>query len=159
MLFPLIPKAAGAPILRAMFLSEALAEALNSPEGEDLEWEERLGKLQADLETFVIEPSITPKYLFLLFPGQDATWEIRSARDAPSIRVLGLFAECDLFIATNFAKREDLGGWQSRQWKTVKRAAKAAWRRLFPSYAPLITVDVRLVCSGATNDIFYKQRA
>ena len=111
MLFPVVPKAAGAPIRRAMFVAEDLWNELNSPEG-DPEWDERIGKLRADLEVFVVEPSIAPKYLFLLYPSVDAVWEIRSARDDPSLRVLGLFPMPDAFVSTEYARRDLLGGWE-----------------------------------------------
>lgn len=157
MLFPLIPKAAGATIRRAMFVAEELWKELNSPEG-DAEWEERIGKLRADLEIFVVETSIAPKYLFLLYPAADAVWEIRSARDDPSLRVLGLFPLTDVLISTNCARRDTLEGWQSREWKTVKRLARAVWRKLFDPYQPVVTADVKKVCSGATDEIFYRER-
>ncbi len=157
MIFPLIPQAAGATIRRAMFIAESLWNELNSPEG-DPEWEERIGKLRADLEVFVVEASITPKYLFLLYPAADAVWEIRSARDDPSLRVLGLFPIRDTLVSTDYERRERLGGWQSREWKTIKRRARAMWRKLFPTYNPIVATDVRRVCSGATNEIFYKER-
>jgi hypothetical protein len=158
MLFPLAPQAAGATIRRAMFVAEKLWSELNSPEG-DSEWEERIGRLRADLEIFVTEATITPEYLFLLYPSSDAVWEIRSARDKPSLRVLGLFPETDVFVSTHHARREDLGGWQSREWKIVKRVARAVWRQLFPSYNPKLTSKANEVCSGVTNEIFYKDRS
>ena len=158
MLFPLAPKAAGATARRAMFLAERLWDELNSPEGDE-EWEERIGRLRADLEIFITEPVIAPHYLFLLYPSKDAVWEIRSVRDKPSLRVLGLFPETDLFISTNHARREDLGVWQSQQWKEVKRTARAVWRQLFAAYDPKVTVSVNEVCSGATNEVFYKERS
>jgi hypothetical protein len=130
---------------------------LTSPEG-DAQWDERVAKLQSDLEIFVTEKEITPKYLFLLYPAQDAVWEIRSVRNRPSLRVLGRFPIQDVLIVTNFARREDLGGWQSRAWKAVKRKALAVWRALFPTYPAIQTTDVRQVCSGASDEIFYKER-
>lgn len=158
MLFAIIPKARGATIRRAMFVGEELWNEINSPEGDE-EWEERIGKLRADLEVFVTERTITPKYLFLLYPAADAVWEIRSTKDDPSLRVLGLFALKDVFVSTNYARREDLKGWQDRTWKDVKRLAATVWRRLFFSYRPQITAKVKEVCSGASDDIFYKERA
>src|SRR5262245_14247707 len=115
-LFPLFPKAAGATPRRAIFLTEELWQLLNT-EHDDPEMEDRLGDLLADLEFFVENGRVHPKYLFLLYPARDGVWEIRSAIPSPSIRVLGLFAGRDVFIATNFALRETLGGWQSREWK------------------------------------------
>lgn len=158
MLWPLRPQAAGATIRRALFVGERLWNELHSPEG-DPEWEDRVGRLRADLEIFVTEPSIAPQYLFLLYPAADAVWEIRSIHDQPSLRVLGLFPMLDVFISTNHARREELGGWQSRAWKEVKRTARAVWRQLFPSYNPKVTTAVNEVCSGATNDVFYNHRS
>ena len=158
MLYPLIPKAPGAQIRRALFVEEALWKELNSPEGDD-EWDERIARLTADLEVFVTEATITAKYLFLLYPARDCVWEIRSVQHRPSVRVMGLFPSKDVFVSTNFALREALEGWQSRAWKEVKRMARAMWRRLFPSYVPLETIKVSEVCSGAANEIFYKDRS
>jgi hypothetical protein len=157
MLYALLPKAPGATIRRAMFIEESLWADLSSPEG-DAEWEDRVGRLRADLEVFVTEEVITPKYLFLLYRATEAVWEIRSVRDNPSLRVLGLFPEMDVYVCTNMARREDLGRWQSREWREVKRAAAAAWRRLFGTYRPVVTTDVHGVCSGASNETFYKER-
>lgn len=155
MLHHILPRARGATVRRALFVTEGLHEVLTSPEG-DLEWEERIAKLQADVEVFVQARTITPKYLFLLYPAADAVWEIRSTTDQPSIRVLGLFADTDVFIATNFALRETLGGWQSRDWKTVKRVARAEWRKLFNTYEPLKGTDVHKFVTGAASGKFFK---
>ena len=78
-LFPLFPKAAGATPRRAMFLTEELWQLLNTNH-DDPDMEDRLGDLQADLEFFVENGRIHPKYLFLLYPARDAVWEIRSVR-------------------------------------------------------------------------------
>jgi hypothetical protein len=156
MLFPLLPRAPGSPVRRALFVAEDLWSILTSDIG-DPEWERRVGQLQADLEVFVEGRVIDPKYLFLLYPCAKGVWEIRSVRDQPSIRVLGLFAKRDVFIATNAALREDLGGWQSREWKEVKRRAQAQWRWLFPSYQPVVSSHVQDVATGALNGRYFKE--
>jgi hypothetical protein len=140
-----------------MFLSSELWELLNAPY-EDEEMEDRIGDLQADLEFFVESPSIDPKYLFLLYPARDAVWEIRSIRPTPSIRVLGLFAARDVFIATNHAMRDDLGGWQSREWKQVKRTAVRCWAQLFHPYKPLAGTDASKLVTGAIDGRYFKER-
>jgi hypothetical protein len=155
MLHPILPRAPGATTRRALLVTEQLYAVLTSPEG-DLEWDRRVAELQADLEVFVEARTIDPKYLFLLYPLRDAVWEIRSVRDAPSIRVLGLFAAKDIFIATNHALREELGGWDSREWKTVKRSARAAWLRLFPSYDPQGGSDANHLVTGALDGEYFK---
>ena len=156
MLYPLTPRALGTSPIRAMFVSESLWHVLNSPVGDD-EWEKRVGELQADLERFVDGQPITPKYLFLLYPSGEGVWEIRSVQNEPSIRVLGLFSKKDVFIATNHALRADLGGWQSREWKMVKREARRIWTWLFHTYLPVITTDVNNVVNGAIDAKYFKE--
>jgi hypothetical protein len=128
---------------------------LESPDG-DSDWERRVGELRADLEVFVTSEVINHKYLYMLFPPTDCVWEIRSVGTDPSIRVLGLFAVRDVYIAADVALREDLGGWQSRGWKQVKRNARAVWRMLFPSYNPIYTVDINDVVTGAISGRYFK---
>jgi hypothetical protein len=108
-LFPLIPRAPGSTARRAMYVSEDIMSLLATTHA-DPEMEDRMGILQADLELFAEGQAIDPKYLFRLYPAVDCVWEIRSVRPEPSIRVLGLFADQDVFIATNVALRENLGG-------------------------------------------------
>lgn len=155
MLFPIEPKARGTSARRALFVSEELWNVLSSPEGSP-DWEQRMGELRADLEVFAAGYVIDPKYLFLLYPATKGIWEIRSTRESPSIRVLGGFAGHDTFIATNFALRIDLGGWQSREWKEVKRTAQAKWRTLFHTYQPMKGTDLTKFVSGALNGKYFK---
>jgi hypothetical protein len=49
--------------------------------------------------------------------------------------VLGLFADCDLFVALTTSGHENLITGQD--WRNEREACKAAWRRLFPTYQPL----------------------
>jgi hypothetical protein len=155
LLFPILPTAPGATVRRAMFATREVRDLLQSPEG-DSEWEQRVASLQADLERFVVDRTIDPKYLFLLSPRRDAAWEIRSVRPSPSIRVLGHFAHKDIFVATTFAKREDLNGWQSEEWKAIKRRSAAIWRRLFQQYQPRKETRVQDLVSGALNGRYFK---
>lgn len=155
MLFPLVPRRSSASAKRALFVHERLWQLLQSPEGDD-EWERRVAELQADLEVFADGTNIGPKYLFHLYPPRDALWEIRSTRDEPTIRVLGFFADKDVFIATNHALREELGGWESREWKRVKREAGARWRHVFYTHQPLKGTDIHQKISGALDGKYFK---
>jgi hypothetical protein len=155
MLFPVLPAAPGATARRAMFVTEQLWGFLTSPEGTE-EWERRVAELQADLEYFVEGRAIDPKYLFLLYHVREAVWEIRSVREQPSIRVLGRFAEKNTFIATNYALREDLGGWESRAWRDVKVLARARWTNLFQQYQPIQGSNIHDMASGALNGKYFK---
>jgi hypothetical protein len=155
-LFTLIPRAAGSAPRRAMYVSEEIMSLLATTHA-DPEMEERMGILQADLELFADGQPIDPKYLFRLYPAADSVWEIRSVRPEPSIRVLGLFAAKNVFIATNLALRENLGGWQSREWKDVKRKARARWNQLFHTYPPMTTGNIHDLVTGAVNGKYFKK--
>lgn len=155
MLHAVLPTSPADAALRALLVGERLWEFLQSDEG-DAEWEERVGKLRADLEQFVTAAEITPKYLFLLYHPREGVWEIRSTANEPTIRVLGLFADKDVLIAGDVALREDLEGWQSRRWREVKRNARVVWRQLFDPYRPIITIDVNEVVSGAISGQYFK---
>jgi len=157
MLYVLRPSAPGTASRRAMLLTQGLWDVLNSPEGDD-EWEQRVAELRADLEVFAEGMPIDPKYLFLLYPAANCVWEIRSIRSDPSIRILGFFAKRDVFIATNYALRKELGGWQSRDWKRVKREAQAKWRWLFKTYQPLSGTSVKKLVTGAIDGKYFKDR-
>lgn len=158
MLFPLVPQARGAIIRRTMLVTEEVQDVLFSPVG-DLAWEERVANLRADLEVFVTNETVDPKYLFHLYPAHDGVWEIRSVSHDPSIRVLGLFVEQDVFVATNIALREHLGGWNSRAWKHVKRRALARWRAVFNTYNPVLGTDAKLLVTGAIDGKYFKSRS
>jgi hypothetical protein len=154
-LFSLVPKARGSAPHRAMFISEDI-RAMLATTHEDPDMEDRMGVLQADLELFAEGQPIDPKYLFRLYPADDCVWEIRSVRPQPSIRVLGLFADRDVFVATNIALRETLGGWQSREWKNVKRTARAIWSQLFHTYQPLNSSNIHELVTGAVDAKYFK---
>lgn len=154
-LFPLMPRARGESARRAMFLSKGLWELLTTPQL-DPELEIRLGALQADLEVFVTGQAIDPEYLFLLAPASEGVWEIRSVRPNPAIRVLGLFAEKDVFVATNHAFRDDLGWRHSREWKDARRVARTNWRNLFSTYQPVQSTLISDVVTGAIDGKYFK---
>jgi hypothetical protein len=138
-----------------MLIAEPLWNFLQAPDP-DPEWEDRKGFLQADLEVFAEGQRIGPKYLFLLYPAPEGVWEIRSGSPDPSIRVLGRFVAKDVFVATNYARRDEIGGWQSRKWRDVKVQSRTTWDNLFRPYQPLITTNVNEVVSGAINGKYFK---
>ncbi|MPZ39852.1 MAG: hypothetical protein GEU95_17690 [Rhizobiales bacterium] len=155
MLFPLIPRTLGTSPKRSMLIGEELWRFLQEPE-EDPEWEDRKGFLQADLELFAEGAPIGPKYLFLLSPAREAVWEIRSVRPNPSIRVLGRFIAKDIFVATNYALRKDLDGWETREWRDAKLRSRTIWTNLFHPYQPLVTTRVEDLASGVIDGKYFK---
>ena len=156
MLFTIRPAAAGSTSRRALFVSEELWNFL-STEHLDAEMEDRVGYLLADLDTFADGTELHPRYLFLLSPSREAVWEIRSTIPDPSIRVLGRFAAKEVFIATNYALRDDLEGWQSRPWRDVKVKSRTVWTNLFHTYRPIVTTNVHDVVTGAIDGKYFKE--
>ena len=128
---------------RTLFVSEEVSRAVlppwdASPEGL------RFSQLRAQLDTFTAgglismaqDPFTKPKatYMARLDPPADEVWDIRSIDPRPAIRVLGCFAETDLFVALTWDYRKNLGGPNSKEWRDFRERCKAMWRNLFPSY-------------------------
>lgn len=118
--------------------------------------EERIGRLRADLETFVTEADLYPHYLFWLTPRSDLVWEIRSIADAPSLRVLGRFVMHDVFVALTIEERSELGEWDSQSWKRAKRTTVQRWGALF-NMPPLEGQTADDFFSGAIPRKYWKK--
>jgi hypothetical protein len=151
-LFYLPPLIQSQPVVRSMFIGEALVDAVTPP------WEEssegfRLSRLRADLDAFtegrLISIAATPfkkpssAYIARVYPPEDEVWDIRSRDPKPAIRVLGCFAETDVFVALIWEYRKPLGGSGSKEWRDFVERCKAAWRNLFPAYGPYKGDDLR----------------
>src|SRR4051812_40363654 len=102
---PLIPSA---PADRTMFVSHDVAAAVLGP-WHDRRTATRFAQLRAQLDAFtegrLISVALNPydkdkkAYLALVDPISDGVWDIRSIDPSPSIRVLGCFAETDIFVS------------------------------------------------------------
>lgn len=129
-----------------MFLSEEIQPLLTAP-WESEEWEDRCGSLRADLERFIAGGMIAvaaqpltggrTAYMRQLSKRFDEVWEIRSRDPKPGIRVLGRFADVDVFIALTWWRRADLGGPGTRAWRDAIVECKTKWNQLFPAYQPI----------------------
>lgn len=155
-LFSVRPLAAGAVARRTLLVTKPLWDALEAPWDDEVE-EERFSRLRADLDFFVEGGRIDPTYFKRLWPPRDCPWEIRSVRPSPSIRVLGRFAQRDVFIATTYERRSELGRFESREWKDAKRRALAEWRKLFPTYNALDGSSIHDLVSNASTGEFFRQ--
>jgi hypothetical protein len=107
-----------------LFVSEELGQIVLPP------WDAspkglRFSQLRAQLDTFTAgglisvaqEPFTKPKatYMARVDPAADEVWDIRSVDPRPAIRVLGCFAETDLFVALTWEYRKNLGGSNSKE--------------------------------------------
>jgi hypothetical protein len=130
---------------RDMFVSEEVGQVVMPP------WETnvdglRFSMLRAHLDVFTSgglisiasDPYSKPKatYMARIDPPADEVWDIRSIDPRPAIRVLGCFAETDLFVALTWEYRMNLGGPDSKEWRDFREKCKAKWRGLFPAYQP-----------------------
>lgn len=111
-------------------------------------------RLRADLESFVrgdrvsvcLNPYAAKHALFgRLDPPTGEVWDVRSRDPNPGLRVIGRFAEADLFVAFTcwprsvavpWLDRPQLGDGDSEQWDFAINEAKAEWRKLFHPYMP-----------------------
>lgn len=149
---PLMPPDAGA-IPRYIYINKEFHSILFGP-WESEEWELRCGYLRADLDRFVqgglIPVAESPlsggrnSYMRQLFRWREEVWEIRSRDPKPGIRVMGRFADTDVFIALSWWHRADLGGPKARAWRDAIVGCKTEWKNLFPTYNPK--------SSGGNND-------
>src|SRR5690348_15798493 len=137
-LFPLPPLMPLRPgnMPRQMYVATEVNTLCNGP-WPSSEWMTRCMVLRADLARFSLggpipvaaRPFIGGRKSFLrqLFRWREEVCEIR-CQDDPPIRVLGRFADTDLFIALNWYFRADLGPPHSRQWRDAIVGCKTQWR-------------------------------
>jgi hypothetical protein len=138
---------------RQVFLTAELYEELTKEQVSE-RFEQRYAQLQADLEVFITRPQLSPEYLFSLTPWEFGVWEIRSLFE-PQIRVFGLFLAKDMFLATHFEMRRDLGGIFKRTWKSEMAKAKDTFCRIFPGHEPLISNDANQLITGAMDEQYF----
>lgn len=159
------PVFSGDPIARQMFLSPEVSALIEGP-WPSAKAEKRCGHLRADLESFVLGREVgvcnrpfeaRTATMGLLSPVTNGVWDIRSQEPRPGIRVLGFFAERDVFVAlvpasrsivTDFIPRGPLGDRDSREWRSIIREARLQWKALFPNHNPIGGSDIDEYLSG-----------
>lgn len=152
-LFHLRPVMADDPVRRHMFITEEVRLLLDGP-WTNSRMQARCGFLRGNLESFikgeVISASLSldkkaDAFMGRLQPAEDETWDIRSRKPKPGLRVLGRFSEQDHFIAimccprsvsVDWFSRDFLGDGDSKEWRDAIQQCKAVWRQLFEPYDP-----------------------
>jgi hypothetical protein len=144
-LFRLIRSLESDPESRTMFMSKEIQSLLDGPWiSPDLQY--RAGRLKGDLEEFIKGSTLTlcfepfaakTAYMGRLSPIGDSIWDIRSRDPRPSLRVVGLFADADVFIALRWSPRSRLGPRDSREWRDIVTQCKTDWTSLFSTYEPV----------------------
>lgn len=144
-------------VQRRMLVTTEIASLIDAPPAR---FASRCAKLRADIESFVTGDEITvclepfearKAYMGLLSPPEDGVWDIRSRDPSPSLRLLGHFADCDLFVASVIASRSmpwppvmrgPLGSRDSHEWAEAIRAANAEWRKHFGPFKQAYGGDI-----------------
>jgi hypothetical protein len=124
---------------RAMYVSKSIEELLiNSWDSPQQEF--RWGYVLSDLTVFVRDPWITvaadPRrakaaYMARLLPDGDEVWDVRCRDPHPGIRLLGRFAEKNVFIALTWEERLPLGRFESDEWKAAISRCATEWNLHF----------------------------
>ncbi len=123
---------------RTILVSLELHALLHGP-WDSLKNEIRWNRVRADLDWFIGGHLVVVSgdgYMKPLDPESDGVWEISCRNPKPSIRILGGFAETNVFAALTWQYRIPLGAKGSTEWAEAIRQCKADWRKLFLTYPP-----------------------
>ncbi len=137
---PLIPSA---KVIRELFVSEEVNKVAHPPWPVTTEGR-RLTQMRAYLDawtqgdriTVADDPYKKPKATRVARtdPPRDDIFDIRCVDPKPGIRVLGGFADKDLFVALTVNFRENLA--EDKDWRDEIERCKARWRNLFHPHQP-----------------------
>jgi hypothetical protein len=130
---------------RTLYISDKVRQFITaSAPGMDLKTRGRWLSARALLEAFVDGKWITIKSkpksraeMAILCPPEDGIWEFRDIKPRPSLRILGSFAEKDVFIALSPYERSELGAKGSAEWTNALRDYKDQWTKLFGRHQPM----------------------
>lgn len=129
-------------VVRRVVATEDVNKLVAGP-WETTEWQDRCGFLVYEIDqylngglvTVALDPGTDDEDCTFkrLYPAYDEVWEFRSRAPSPGIRIFGSFAETNIFIATNWAIRKDLGAFGSPEWDEAISKSHSAWLRYFYS--------------------------
>lgn len=153
-------------LVRSLFLHPQLEADISE---RVQEWGRRVGRLQADFESFVkgdhISLSMTPfehktAFMGLMDPIKDGTWEIRSRDPKPGLRIFGKFPCADAFVALHweprsvrFGRRKPLGDRHSLQYQLALIETNTRWSVALPGLAPLVEGNYRDYVSTNSSEV------
>lgn len=162
-LHPIEPVFESGAVVRHMLVSKEIWELIERPPAK---WSKRCARIRADLERFVTGDEIKVcripfkadrAYLGLLEPPTAGIWDVRCVDPSPSVRLLGCFAEQDVFVPlipasrsvpTDLLFRGPLHDKHSVQWDNVINECDTAWWTLFHDNDRLRSKDLHDLISG-----------
>lgn len=137
---------------RALYLTPQLASEVFS-EPDDEEKLDDLAFLEQEMHRFTSAKNIEECYFKMLAPKSKRVWELK-ATDGEDIhlRVFGVFAEKDVFVAMSYAYRADLGDKDSYEWKRQISYTRKMWDHLFPGHSPKGIETIQSLVTGVIDD-------
>jgi hypothetical protein len=154
-LFFLSPLVASAAVVREMFVSEEINRVAHPPWPATVEGR-RHAQMRAYLDAWTEGRRLTvandpykkakATNMARTDPIEDEVFDIRCIDPKPGVRVLGCFADFNLFIALTWNCRENLP--DDKSWRDEIERCKAAWRRLFHTYPPFSGTDLHAYLSN-----------
>ena len=151
------------PIERVMLISKEVKHLLD---GTQVAQAARAKSLLADLQSFVKGEALSmcfrpyehgEAYFGRLDPVGSCVWDVRSRKPNPGIRVLGMFAEVDTFVAFNWWPRskkvswsgkEPLGDKNSINWRIAMHDCDTQWHATLPGEVPIAGLEVNRYVSA-----------
>ena len=165
-LFVFEPEFDSDELVRSLLLHPQLAADISERVEE---WGKRVGRLQADFESFVkgehISLSVTPfehkaATMGLMEPTADGTWEIRSRDPKPGLRVFGKFSGADTFVALSwqprsvrFGRKHPLGYRHSLEYQLALIETNERWNVAVPDLIPLTGGNYRDYVSKNSSEV------
>lgn len=153
------PQFPGDPCERTLFITGEVNDEFDEETWADASLAHRYGQLSGDFDRYVtgdtIQVGLDPydkgdnSFMARIDPPEYGIWDIRSMAPSPAIRVLGAFAETDVFVALLTRVRKNLGGKGSREWMLARENAISRWDYLFPGHQRLL--------GGQVNDFISKK--
>jgi hypothetical protein len=136
----------GGRVVRHILVSKEVWDLIDRP---PKKWSVRCAKIRADLERFVTGDEIKVcrvpfkadgAYLGLLDPTTSGIWDIRCVDPTPAVRLIGCFADKDVFVAlipaarsvpTDLLFRGPLHDKGSVHWDNVITECDTTWWTIF----------------------------
>lgn len=103
------------------------------------------------LDRFVDGEPLYDAQLDILKPHSKSVWALKSRRPKPGMRLLGMFAQKDVFVGSHLSDRVSLGGFNTHSWRTALSNARQGYRTVC-SFDPVKGGDRMNVISGVHSD-------
>lgn len=157
------PQFDGEACERSLFITSEINEEFDVSTWKDMSLAVRYSQLSGDFDRFATGDTIPvgmapydkddSAFMARIDPTDYGIWDIRSTAPSPAIRVLGAFAETDVFVALITRLRRDLGGKGSREWALAREAAISRWENLFPGKPRLVGENINDFISKKTVSV------